>query len=206
MASENLNTTLPFFAYGFLRPGEIAYPQIEGFIESVRPAKVVGQLWERDGLLLLELAGDAPVEGSLVYFRPDQAETAYHGIDELEPYNLYRWDTAEASLEDTSVEANVLLGKSPQSGSERWDADVWHVADDPLFNEAIEEIEVIANERTLEDPTDPRAFFRKQMAYLLLWSSIERYVSLRWGFGRDDVTKRVERLAEEPAFCEALAK
>ena len=80
------------------------------------------------------------------------------------------------------------------------------MADDPLFNEAIEEIEAIANAPAPEDPTKPRAFFRKQMAYLLLWSSIERYVSLRWGFGSDDVTKRVERLAAEPAFCEALAK
>jgi hypothetical protein len=42
------------------------------------------------------------------------------------------------------------------------------------------------------------------MAYLLLWSSIDRYVSLRRDFGSDDVTKRVERLAEEPVLREVL--
>jgi hypothetical protein len=48
-----------------------------------------------------------------------------------------------------------------------------------------------------------RAFFRYQMAYLLLWSAIERYASLRWGFAGGPV-QRVRNLAREPAFSRAL--
>ena len=46
---------------------------------------------------------------------------------------------------------------------------------------------------------DLKPLFRLQMAYLLLWSSIERYVSLRYHFG-DDATKKVGNLASETAF------
>jgi hypothetical protein len=45
--------------------------------------------------------------------------------------------------------------------------------------------------------------FRLQMAYLLLWSAIERYVSLRYHFG-DCVTKKVNRLAREESFIRGL--
>jgi hypothetical protein len=41
------------------------------------------------------------------------------------------------------------------------------------------------------------------MAYLLLWTAIERYCTLRWGFGENPVA-RVNRLATEPAFARAL--
>jgi hypothetical protein len=207
MPMRKPGTDLPFFTYGFLRPGEIAYPQIERFVDvgSVRRARVGGRLWLRDGLLLLESTGDSFIEGFLLRFRPDHAEAAYKRIDELEPCKLYRWDTGEVSVEGSTVKANMLFGRSPQSGSEPWEIDDWHVADDPLINEALQEIESIATEPNPADPTEPRMFFRKQMAYLLLWSSIERYVSLRWGFNHN-VTKRVERLAEEPAFRNALAE
>jgi hypothetical protein len=43
------------------------------------------------------------------------------------------------------------------------------------------------------------------MAYLLLWSAIERFASLRWGFA-DGPTQRVMNLASEPAFAIALKK
>jgi hypothetical protein len=46
-------------------------------------------------------------------------------------------------------------------------------------------------------------FFHLQMAYLLLWSSIERYTAFRYGLG-GDVWQRVKRLAEEPAFHQGL--
>ena len=41
------------------------------------------------------------------------------------------------------------------------------------------------------------------MAYLLLWSSIERYVSLRYHFG-GKVKPKVDQLQNEPAFADSL--
>jgi hypothetical protein len=48
-----------------------------------------------------------------------------------------------------------------------------------------------------------KPLFRLQMAYLLLWSAIERYVSLRYHLG-DKVTEKVKHLAKEQAFVEGL--
>lgn len=48
-------------------------------------------------------------------------------------------------------------------------------------------------------------FYRPQAAHLLLWSSLERYVSLRDGLGSNsNVTERVNKLAGEKAFQESL--
>jgi hypothetical protein len=47
-------------------------------------------------------------------------------------------------------------------------------------------------------------FFKAQMQYLLLWTPIERFVSLRWGFG-GGVEERLRRFARnEESFRRAL--
>jgi hypothetical protein len=43
------------------------------------------------------------------------------------------------------------------------------------------------------------------MSYLLLWSAIERYVSLRYHLG-DKVMEKIKNLAKEPAFKKSLEK
>jgi len=53
--------------------------------------------------------------------------------------------------------------------------------------------------------SDLKPLFRLQMAYLLLWSSIERYVSLRYHLG-GKVSEKVNQLADEPPFAEALRR
>jgi hypothetical protein len=55
----------------------------------------------------------------------------------------------------SKTQANVLVGRSPQvRWSEVLGADDWRVADDPLFNEALEVIESIATEPPPQNPTD----------------------------------------------------
>jgi hypothetical protein len=46
-------------------------------------------------------------------------------------------------------------------------------------------------------------FFQLQMAYMLLWTSIERFVSFKYHLG-DRVTERVFKLADDPVFAKAL--
>ena len=50
---------------------------------------------------------------------------------------------------------------------------------------------------------DLKPLFRLQMAYLLLWSAIERYLSLRYHLGTR-ATEKVDNLATEQAFAVAL--
>jgi hypothetical protein len=59
--------------------------------------------------------------------------------------------------------------------------------------------------RSIGYATEIGDFFRYQMAYLLLWTAIERYCTLRWGFGADPV-QRVKMLAREPVFAAALKR
>jgi hypothetical protein len=47
--------------------------------------------------------------------------------------------------------------------------------------------------------------FRLQMAYLLLWSSIERYASLRYHLG-DRAVDKVMQIADDPRFAQLLKR
>ena len=78
----------------------------------------------------------------------------------------------------------------------------WSSWSDPLFTEALQVVE----EQLAAHSTyawNPRNTFHLQMAYLLLWTAIERYAALRYRLD-DEATKKVNRVAEEPAFAEKL--
>ena len=52
---------------------------------------------------------------------------------------------------------------------------------------------------------DLKPLFRLQMAYLLLWSSIERYVSLRYNLA-DKVNPKIGKFGQELAFRSAVSQ
>jgi gamma-glutamylcyclotransferase (GGCT)/AIG2-like uncharacterized protein YtfP len=202
--SDALDRSKPLFAYGFLRPGELAYHQIREHVARAEPASVRGEALERDGLLILSAEGTDDVAGHVLYFKRSQADAAYRAVDDLEPRHLYRWAKGTSAIDGEPVEVNMLVAATPQRGSHRLDYD-WSSRSDPLFTEALEEIDLILEpwKAPAAGREEIRAFFRYQMAYLLLWSAIERYASLRWGFGGGPA-QRVKKLAREPAFVQAL--
>ena len=106
----------------------------------------------------------------------------------MEPDRHYRWH--QAPVEGTP--ANVLVGRSPEKGSVPCEDGEWNGWDDPLFTAALNVVEETLRSQTFDWNLKP--LFRLQMAYLLLWSSIERYVSLRYHLG-DRVTEKVGQLA-----------
>lgn len=191
---------LPFFAYGIFKPGQLAFFQLRDLInEVIEPAAVKGGLLLRDGLPIIDPALPDLVVGALVGFEPRQAAKAYARIAAMEPGSQYCWQVAEAD----GMAANVLVGRSPQKGSDYPESE-WDGWEDPLFTVALEVVhETLDAEAQLDWP--PKSLFRLQMAYLLLWSAIERYVSLRYGLG-GDVMKHVRHLAEEPEFGESLKR
>ena len=193
------NINLPFFAYGIFRPGQIGYFQIKDLVDQViDPFQISGSLLIRDGLPIIDPAGYSDVKGALIQFIPDRAGEAYDRISALEPDNHYRWDIAKTD----GQEANVLFGKSPRKGSIHCDEIDWNGWGDPLFTSALDVIEEIL-ERNEEFNFDLKPMFRLQMAYLLLWSAIERYVSLRYHFGRR-VTEKINHLTREESFVKGL--
>jgi hypothetical protein len=189
----------PFFAYGIFRPGQLAFFQLRDLVIHVaEPVRTAGSLRLRDGLPIADPAGSGHIVGALLTFAPGQGAAAYGRVSDMEPDRHYRWHEAQVN----GAVANMLVGKSPRKGSVPCEDARWDVWSDPLLTVALEVVqETLTGSRDFE--WDLKPMFRLQMAYLLLWSSIERYVSLRYHLG-DKVTEKVGQLANEPAFAEGL--
>lgn len=191
---------LPFFAYGLFCPGQIGYFQLRDFVQSVdAPATISGSLHLRDGLPILNPHGSGTVAGALLRFRAGAAFDAYERISKLEPDKQYLWSTA--TVFDSLT--NVLIGRSPNRGSIPFEGKTWDGWDDPLFTAGLDVVQETIASGTKFD-RDLKPMFRLQMAYLLLWSAIERYLSLRYHLG-DRVSEKLNALATEPAFASAVA-
>ena len=197
------NTKLPFFAYGIFGKGELAFLSIMDLVKDVDgSASVKGHLRLRDGLPILNSDLDpddqADVVGSLIYFKDNHSIEAYERINRLEPDKQYIWMETETKQ---NIKCNYLIGKDPMKGSVPAD-EGWNGKDDPLFTDALEVIE-----ETLDDNKGlDRGFkpmFKLQMAYLLLWSAIERYASLRYHIGGKPWDK-IKHIADDDIFKELL--
>lgn len=189
--------TLHFFAYGVFKPGELAFLQVKDLVAECSDCSMRGTLRIRDGLPIASPEDQGEIRGTLIKFHPTSENEAYRRIAELEPDNQYRWETVTLGL----GKANFLAGRSPKKGSVHPDEE-WSGRNDPLFTVALDVVsETLEKNRRFE--WDLKPLFRLEMAYLLLWTSIERYASLRYHLG-DKATKKVLNLASEPAFQAAL--
>jgi hypothetical protein len=205
--------TLPFLAYGIFRPRQLAFFRLAELVADLSdPIAVPGRLLVRDGLPIVELdhSGSSSVSGALIEFKPLRRESAYERISEMEPDAQYRWDTVQLNRVGM---ANILVARRASDGSHEWDFDShdeWDGWRDPLFNDALEVVNETISLSSGFNPGDLRPTFRLQMAYLLLWSSIERYLALRYHLGPKTKDSRVStsgiinNLAQEPAFAEGL--
>ena len=189
----------PFFACGIFRPGQLGCFQLKDLVSEITdPSHVAGRLLLRDGLPIIDKNGHGHVKGMLLRFPTARAAEAYDRISALEPDNHYFWGEAQV----IGTTANVLFGRHPQKGSVPCEDDEWNGWDDPLFTSALDVVKETLHSQTQFD-WDLKPLFRLQMAYLLLWSAIERYVSLRYHLG-DKVTEKVKQLAHEAAFGAGL--
>jgi hypothetical protein len=138
--------TLPFFAYGLLKPGQPAFFQIRDYVPVAGcvTAHAPGILLNQDGLPILKkpdsesTEGESPsVDGVLVTFKnKSAARKAYKTIQAFEPESMYQWDTVVVA--DRC--ANVLYAAHPEAGNAvyLWDWDGWK---DPLLDQALPFVE-----------------------------------------------------------------
>ena len=77
------DTTLPFFAYGFYKPHQLAYPQIESYVKGMpKKAKVNASLKQINGIPVL-IKSNAPhsyVEGYLIHFKNSAQRAGYEKV------------------------------------------------------------------------------------------------------------------------------
>ncbi|AXG08232.1 hypothetical protein DU500_17215 (plasmid) [Haloplanus rubicundus] len=198
------NPNLPLFVYGLFKPGQLGYHRIEPLVQSTRNATAEGKLLERDGVPILAEDPHSQVNGYLLKFDEEEAESAYEKVVSIEPEKQYRWVTRSVSLENGTETANILLGRNPTRGTTELSSFDWSGERDPLFTDALDVVEEVIASETGFDWEDKKPFFRLQMAYLLLWSSIERYISLRYGLrgprGDQSIRQKLMKMAEEPGF------
>jgi hypothetical protein len=200
------NPQLPFFAYGLFKPGQLGFDSLQPHVKTVDDsALVAGQLFEKDGVpLFADSAGFSSaqvVKGALIYFDPANAESAYHAISQIEPDSLYKWESRRSNGE---VEVNILVATSLKGAIELRE-NYWDGSNDPvlccapdLVRQAMAEAERCAFESV-------ERLLRLQMAYMLLWTAIERFASLRYHLGAD-VMPKIKRMGQTPAFTDAVKK
>jgi hypothetical protein len=202
----------PLFAYGLLKPGELAFSLVEPFVTRREEASVGGTLWLRDGIPLFDKTGDGRVAGWLLWFDPAARDQAWSAVCYFEPAEQYRWEEAKTqSGEGQTHKANVLAGRKVRAGSAGENTQEWTARQDPVFTEGLAEVRRLVQETALDgvssQPDTPElwsSFFRLQAGYLLLWSIVERYTALRYGPGLDP-GERVKQLGKDPSFREAVA-
>jgi hypothetical protein len=202
----------PLFAYGLLKPGELAFSLLEPFVCSRDQARARGTLWLRDGIPLFDPGTDGQVGGWLLWFDPARLSEAWKVACSFEPAKQYRWAVVQAHSGAEGTDADVLAGRRIHAGSAGENVQHWPAARDPVFAEGLDEVERLAEEAAPDGSVHPQldtpelwgSFFRLQAAYLLLWSIIERYTALRFGPGLDPLA-RIKQLGEDTSFINAVA-
>jgi hypothetical protein len=165
--------------------GQPGFHQLERFSPTVRPANVSGRLYLRDGLPLLDKVGSGTVGGQVLSFQNELLAAALDVICQFEPSKLYKWCQVE-TVDGHAVNALVGLdldkgGAEPAPGN-RWALDM-----DPVFSEALAVVRATADTYAVEafpnspEHVDWHRAFHIQMAYLLLWSVLERFSALAVG-------------------------
>jgi hypothetical protein len=195
--TTELNKSLPFFSYGFFRPGEISFLGIKDYVKNAKPFEIKGELVLRDGVTLFKDSVSQMVEGYLISFKPEFENEAYLFINSLEPKKLFKW--RKNKFNDISF--NILYGVKPDRGSENILEANWKtIWEDPFFTSALEVLNEFPNENF---EWNLKPLFKLQMKYMLLWTILERFTFLRYSFGGGS-SARNKLFAEDIYFKEAL--
>lgn len=195
---------LPFFAYGLFKPGQLGFDSLRPNVLTVDGEEGMdGVLYERDGVPLLVQRPEGSknrVQGTLITFAPESVGEVYTSIASIEPECVYKWATLTTAK---GIKANVLVATSLE-GAEEVPGGNWDGRKDPLFNEALDMVESMSGESPFEMGSVNR-LLELQMAYMLLWTAIERYASLRYHL-RKKVEAKLRHMDKEPGFQAAIAK
>ena len=141
-------------------------------------------------------------KGYIITFKKGQERQAYQAISNTLLKKLYEWKTIEINGNDV----NILFGVDPENGSDHIEDTEERVSfngkNDPLFKEALELIE--KNLNTDKNSHKIKSFFELQMNYMLLWSAIDRFSSLK--YNKQYKSWNNEKFSKERAFKEGIKK
>ena len=176
-----LNHKLPFLAYGSFKPGELRFNLIKQFVVEPKPTKVYGLMKEKDGVPIFYTTKTKSYAwfdyaAYEIHFKKGQEQQAYQIISENEPNTYYTWVNFQG--------ANILEGKSRLRGLEEFMDQTWSFKHDPYFSQgllACKEIRKGSRSKMPELHQEYFDFFCNQSAFMLLWTIIERFCTLKYG-------------------------
>ena len=216
------NKSLPFFAYGFYKPHQLAYPVIEDFVDGTpKKSKIMAKLKQINGIpVLIEEDYENYVEGYLINFKDGKKYAAYKKVGFSRNNGIYKWEEMDVD----GQRANVLVSSKPElfEGDGKWynnydfnspkyneelgiNLECYDWRKDPLFNKTIDYIDFAIKHQKSPQTNEGKCikFFETQMFYMLLWVSIDRFLSFRYG---ETKKNNVIFLSEEETFKNALKK
>ena len=176
-----INHKLPFLAYGSFKPGELRFNLIKQFVVETKPTKVYGLMKEKDGVPIFYTTKTKSYAwfdyaAYEIHFKKGQEQQAYQIISENEPNSYYTWVNFQG--------ANILEGKSRLRGLEEFMDETWSFKHDPYFSQgllACKEIRKGSRSKMPELHQEYFDFFCNQSAFMLLWTIIERFCTLKYG-------------------------
>lgn len=186
------NNKLPFIAYGSFKPGELRYNLIKDFVLQYEEIMIEGLIQTKDGIPILNRGRSFwfSYQAFKISFKDDCIEKAYNIICNHEPNSFYEWSEWEDN--------NVLIGKKGLKGLEEYWPESWSFRHDPYFKfglMAVTDLVSLENTRVSDHYSDLdkdkfnlnqeyTGFFRfsqKMSSYLLLWTIVERFCTLKYG-------------------------
>jgi gamma-glutamylcyclotransferase (GGCT)/AIG2-like uncharacterized protein YtfP len=204
---------LPFFVYGTLKPGEIAFHQIKDLIETYKEAELISYaLYIRDGIpVIFENPNWYPVKGYLIWPKPNQYEIAKTLMDKYEGDRLYELKQVDAMTEQGSIECLTYIGKH-QAGSHPLESGaLWFSKDDPIFSKSFpslfSNIKELSNQEINSGPEIEHWVNYNNLTsnYLLLVTIVERLAYLYCGeLFEDRIVKRITTLGKCQEYLEAF--
>ena len=177
--STPIDTRLPFIAYGSFKPFELRYNLIKDYIQDYKEIEIIGLMEEKDGIPIFGLSGYfrfTYVAFSL-NFKVGMEDIAYQKITENEPDTYYEWGIIDSK--------NILLGKKGVKGKNEFLEPSWTFRDDQYFNYGLKACNSINKSNIIDDTNalerDYFPFFKTSAAYMLLWTIIERFCTIKYG-------------------------
>jgi len=198
--------TLRFFSYGIFRPGQLGFLQLKDLTEKAEPDAVDGwSLWLRQGMSVLVRAEDGcdRAQGTVLTFERGHEMGAYRVICKMQPQYHYVWEGPLVTQGGARV--NCLVGRVDEERphtvpglSEQLPFDFQK---DKFHDEALRFL-TEQGKKLLHTFQGWDSLFQLETLYILLWSSIERYLMMRYLLNGDISDKL--RLMSQDAFLQQV--
>jgi hypothetical protein len=173
------NTKLPFITYGSFKPLELRFNIIKDYIENYSEIRINGIMEEKDGVPIFELSKEGYSGQEYVAFelnfKVGFEDVAYKTICDYEPASYYEWGVLNNK--------NILVGNKKLRGKNYFFGNSWTFKNDPYFEFGLKACQTIYDIDSINKFNESEffPFFKSSAAYMLLWTIIERFCTLKYG-------------------------